>query len=105
MGARRPQKPAPAPHSAADAKLIDALYGLEPLFEPGRDRAAAGADGTRFESIQCPYCGESFEVLTDLSAGSARYIEDCQICCRPIELVLELDDVGALRALRAQRSD
>ena len=32
----------------------------------------------------CPYCGESFTTLVDLSAGDQEYIEDCQICCRPI---------------------
>lgn len=36
--------------------------------------------------IQCPYCGESLEVLVDCSAGTQRYIEDCQVCCRPMEI-------------------
>ena len=36
--------------------------------------------------IECPYCGETIEILLDLSAGPQEYIEDCQVCCRPIEL-------------------
>lgn len=36
------------------------------------------------EMIHCPYCGEPVEVLLDLSAGDQQYIEDCQVCCRPI---------------------
>ena len=47
-------------------------------------------------TIQCPYCGESYETTVDLSAGSQRYIEDCAVCCRPIEVALRVDDEGEL---------
>ena len=46
--------------------------------------------------IHCPYCGESFETTADLSAGSQRYVEDCAICCRPIEIALHVDADGEL---------
>ncbi|MEH6579288.1 MAG: CPXCG motif-containing cysteine-rich protein [Amphritea sp.] len=42
--------------------------------------------------IQCPYCGESFDVEIDCTAGSQNYIEDCQVCCRPITLLVDLDN-------------
>lgn len=35
--------------------------------------------------INCPYCGESISVLIDCSVAEQDYIEDCQVCCRPIE--------------------
>ncbi len=35
--------------------------------------------------VQCPYCGEGIEVVLDLSVEHQAYIEDCQVCCRPIE--------------------
>lgn len=35
--------------------------------------------------IACPYCGEIITVLIDDSVPHQRYIEDCQVCCRPIE--------------------
>lgn len=54
-------------------------------------------------SIQCPYCGERFEALVDASSGDARYVEDCPVCCRPIELHLRLGDDGALLTLDADR--
>jgi hypothetical protein len=101
MTAQRPRKPA----ASLQADAIDARYGLEPVFEPGQAGAEPGAQGSQFERIQCPYCGESFETLVDLSAGSASYIEDCQVCCQPIELNLEVDDSGALAALAARRAD
>jgi hypothetical protein len=46
--------------------------------------------------IHCPYCGESFETTADLSAGSQRYIEDCAVCCRPIEITLQVGHDGEL---------
>lgn len=36
------------------------------------------------KSINCPYCGEIIEVLIDCSVEQQAYIEDCQVCCRPI---------------------
>jgi len=94
---------------ADDARRTDALYGLEPVLEPGD---AAGADsssgspgGTQFQTVQCPYCGERFETLLDLSAGSASYVEDCQVCCQPIQFSLEVDHTGALAALTTLRGD
>jgi len=46
--------------------------------------------------IHCPYCGEAFETSVDLSAGSQRYIEDCAVCCKPIEVLLRVGEDGEL---------
>jgi len=37
-------------------------------------------------TVSCPFCGESISVLLDLSAGDQSYIEDCQVCCRPMSI-------------------
>jgi hypothetical protein len=42
-------------------------------------------------SVRCPYCGETFEALIDISGGPQHYIEDCEICCRPIRFDLRVD--------------
>lgn len=42
-------------------------------------------------AVTCPYCGEPIELLVDESAGSARYIEDCPVCCRPMQVFVEVD--------------
>ena len=34
--------------------------------------------------VNCPYCGEPIDVLLDPSVPHQNYIEDCQVCCRPI---------------------
>jgi len=36
------------------------------------------------KSVDCPYCGESIDVLLDPNESDQSYIEDCQVCCRPI---------------------
>ncbi|GAA4342410.1 CPXCG motif-containing cysteine-rich protein [Kangiella taiwanensis] len=47
------------------------------------------------KDISCPYCGEVITVLIDNSVPHQEYIEDCQVCCRPIEFVVSVtgDDV------------
>jgi hypothetical protein len=47
-------------------------------------------------TIHCPYCGEAFETQVDTSAGAQRYVEDCAVCCRPIEIAIEVGDDGEL---------
>lgn len=84
---------------------IDARYGLEPVFEPATEPVNSLDGACSLQPVQCPYCGEAFETLLDLSGGSARYVEDCPICCRPIELQLEIDDQGRLSSLTLLRTD
>ncbi|WP_438970994.1 CPXCG motif-containing cysteine-rich protein [Methylophaga sp.] len=43
-------------------------------------------------TIMCPYCGEYFTVLIDCSVNDQNYIEDCEVCCRPIEFHLQISD-------------
>ena len=47
--------------------------------------------------IQCPYCGETIQVLLDEDSAGDSYIEDCQVCCRPITMTVMADDEGALQ--------
>jgi cysteine-rich CPXCG protein len=44
--------------------------------------------------IHCPYCGESVELLIDCSIPEQQYIEDCFVCCRPIEIQVVVDIDG-----------
>ncbi|WP_133643351.1 CPXCG motif-containing cysteine-rich protein [Zeaxanthinibacter enoshimensis] len=36
--------------------------------------------------FQCPYCWETISMLLDPSAGQQQYIEDCEVCCNPVEV-------------------
>jgi hypothetical protein len=53
--------------------------------------------------IQCPYCGESIEILIDCSIAEQEYIEDCAVCCRPINLIVSCD--GGEAHAEARRDD
>ncbi len=44
--------------------------------------------------IGCPYCGESISILVDDSVPEQNYVEDCQVCCRPIVLDVAVDLEG-----------
>jgi cysteine-rich CPXCG protein len=44
------------------------------------------------DHISCPYCGEPLTVLIDPSEAGQEYIEDCQICCRPI--IMQVNAMG-----------
>jgi hypothetical protein len=87
--------------STLDATVVDQLYGLEPVFEPAESAAALG----QYQEFLCPYCCENVGAAIDLTAGSRSYIEDCQVCCQPYELTLEIDERGELTRLDVQRSD
>lgn len=36
--------------------------------------------------FQCPYCWEQISMLIDISQNQQTYIEDCEICCNPIQI-------------------
>lgn len=36
--------------------------------------------------FQCPYCWEEISMLLDASVSKQTYVEDCEVCCNPIEL-------------------
>lgn len=42
--------------------------------------------------FQCPYCWEEISVLLDPSIREQTYIEDCEVCCRPIEFHIRFED-------------
>lgn len=37
-------------------------------------------------AITCPHCWQAFEVRLDLSAGGQTLIQDCEVCCNPLEI-------------------
>jgi len=40
----------------------------------------------------CPYCWEQISMILDPSEEESEYIEDCEVCCRPIELFFKFAD-------------
>jgi hypothetical protein len=46
------------------------------------------------KNISCPYCGEQISILVDDSLPEQHYVEDCQVCCRPMVLNVSVDAEG-----------
>jgi hypothetical protein len=51
--------------------------------------------------IICPYCGEIFLLAIDTSQSEQSIIEDCTVCCRPINLKVHCRP-GAVDSLAAR---
>ena len=80
---------------------IDRVYGLEPIFEPGEGER--GGTLGAFVELQCPWCGEVFGTSVDLTTQDRVWIEDCQVCCRAIQVEIELDATGEITSVSTQR--
>lgn len=60
-------------------------------FPDPLDEAFPLGDGVAEGSVwaHCPYCGEPIELLVDAGGGTEQdYIEDCEVCCRPMVIRL-----------------
>ncbi len=55
--------------------------------------------------LMCPYCGEVISVLVDCSVTEQSYIEDCEVCCRPIQLRVLVSDEGAAQVTAAHENE
>ena len=36
--------------------------------------------------VECPFCGEPFLVTFDTSEGDYETVQDCEVCCRPMQV-------------------
>ncbi|WP_375325462.1 CPXCG motif-containing cysteine-rich protein [Flagellimonas sp. GZD32] len=42
--------------------------------------------------FQCPYCWEEISFLLDSSVHQQTYVEDCEVCCNPIEVTAQFEN-------------
>ena len=40
----------------------------------------------QLENVQCPFCGQTFDLTVDTTQAAQRFVVDCEICCRPLEV-------------------
>lgn len=57
------------------------------------------------ELIDCPYCGETIEVVVEFMDESYEYTEDCQVCCRPIVFRIDLSIHGEQTLMVCSEND
>jgi len=67
--------------------MIDFHDDLDDEFPLGDGTAdTAGA-------VICPYCGEENVISLDPGSGDRQeYVEDCQVCCQPMEVFVTVED-------------
>jgi transcription elongation factor Elf1 len=55
------------------------------------------------KNVYCPYCGEQISVVIEVLDENQEYIEDCQVCCRPITFdVMMANDGQASISVRSE---
>jgi len=42
-------------------------------------------------TVQCPFCGQRFDLEIDTSVASQQFTTDCEVCCRPFEVFVECE--------------
>ena len=45
-----------------------------------------------WEMVECPYCGEGFEIHFEAAEDGQTMYEDCRVCCKPISLHIQVED-------------
>lgn len=57
--------------------------------------------------VDCPYCGEENEIVLEASTDGDDFIEDCQVCCRPIsyQLVVSINGEQTLMCHAEDETD
>ena len=43
-------------------------------------------------NFQCPYCWQDISMLLDTSIPNQTYIEDCEVCCNPIQVTVKFNN-------------
>ncbi|MGH7516195.1 MAG: CPXCG motif-containing cysteine-rich protein [Gemmatimonadales bacterium] len=74
--------------TSGDADFLDEEFPL------GDGTAETGA------MVVCPYCGEAVEIALDPGGGAAqKYVEDCEVCCRPWRVIVRYAADGSAEVL------
>ena len=56
-------------------------------------------------AVQCPYCWEEITLLIDASIEMQDYVEDCEVCCRPILLSISVAPDGSADLVATVEND
>jgi hypothetical protein len=56
--------------------------------------------------VRCPYCGEVVNLSIDDAGGvTQRYVEDCPVCCRPMDVLTHANEEDGDVRVHVQRLD
>ena len=68
------------------------IDSLRKIFDEAKKFEADASSGLRYVDVQCPYCGEDFEITVDPGEQGQEMIQDCRACCKPITFFVEEND-------------
>ena len=57
------------------------------------------------KNIHCPFCDEVITLLIDPSISEQSYVEDCQVCCQPINVDVVIDETDAVEVYARQENE
>ena len=55
-------------------------------------------------SFNCPYCWQQITMLLDLSVDGQSFVEDCEVCCNPIEVSYSASEDGEIQDFTAVKA-
>lgn len=79
-----------SPSASAVAEELN-LSSLKKIFDEA-SKAEDKGFGLRQADVECPYCGEEFEISVDPSEEGQEMIQDCSVCCRAITFDVQVVD-------------
>lgn len=65
---------------------------LKKIFDDASKSETGSGGGIRWLDVDCPHCGESFEVRVDASQEGQELVQDCQSCSASVTLAVEVED-------------
>lgn len=65
---------------------------LKRIFDDAAKSETGSGGGIRWLDVDCPHCGESFEVRVDASQEGQELVQDCQSCSASVTLAVEVED-------------
>ncbi len=85
-------KPSSAADPAKESSKAEAaeLAKLQKIFK--EVATPDDAIGLRYVDVDCPHCGEDFEIAVDPQEEGQEMIQDCSVCCKPITFSVEVID-------------
>lgn len=93
-----------APTETKKALAIHSLsQGQASVSGSSADLPSKGANLTEEYFFTCPYCWERISMLIDCSAARQLYVEDCEVCCQPIEVRVRCSK-GRVKSLEAEQA-
>ena len=100
MGSKDEQRRRPEPRGATRIGRSGGIAATIDKVVPG---TAPGLELVTVVAITCPWCNEPNETQVDITTGDLATIEDCTVCCQPMELTAAFADDGSLIRVVARR--